>query len=59
MKKESISQLILILEIGAVIVCHSLKSSPPSNHEIVRNLKQTDTISFQQPAQLVLIASQP
>ena len=59
MKNETISRLILILEIGAIILFHSLKSNPPSNQEIVSTLNQTDSISYQQPPQIVLTVSQP
>jgi hypothetical protein len=49
MKNETISRIVLILEIGAIILFHSLKSAPPVNHHhVVQGIKESKPVHIQQ-----------
>ena len=50
MKNETISRVILVLEIAAIILFHSMKSSPTASDEIVHDLKEP---THQQSTQLI------
>jgi hypothetical protein len=54
MKNETITRIVLILEIGAIILFHSLKSTPPVNDNHAGAIKNPETIQYQQSAPLVL-----
>ena len=57
MKNETISRLILVLEIAAIILFHSMKTNPPSGEKIVHDLKEPNPITLQPSTQLVLTTS--
>jgi|GEM_PF-6298741 len=57
MKNESISRVILILEIGAIILFHSLKNSPPANDKIVRDFSEPHQVTLNHSTQVVLTAA--
>jgi hypothetical protein len=54
MKNETITRIVLILEIGAIILFHSLKSTPPVNDNHVDAINKPQSIQYQQAAPLVL-----
>ena len=57
MKNETISRLILILEIVAIITFHSVKSNKLPSDKIVTELKEPAPITLQQSPQLVLTSA--
>jgi hypothetical protein len=44
MKNETITRIVLILEIGAIILFHSLKSAPPVGDQVVQGIKEPHPI---------------
>ena len=50
MKNETISRVILVLEIAAIILFHSMKSSPTAGNEIAHDIKES---THHQPIQLI------
>lgn len=57
MKNETISRLILVLEIAAIILFHSLKSNTVSTSEIARDTKEPTPNIHQTSTPLVLNVS--
>jgi len=55
MKNETITRVILILEIGAVIFFHTLKSNSSVEDKIIHHFNQPDTIAFEQVSHVILI----
>lgn len=53
MKNETITRIILVLEIAAIIVFHSLKSQTPVNENIARDFNDSRN-AVQQTSQIVL-----
>lgn len=54
MKNETISRVILVLEIAAIILFHSLKSSSNDSNKIAHSSKEPNPIVLHQSTQLVL-----
>jgi hypothetical protein len=54
MKNETISRLILVLEIAAIILFHSLKSNTVPEHKIAQDSKDPNPIVFQASSPLVI-----
>jgi hypothetical protein len=57
MKNETISRIVLILEIGAIILFHSLKTAPPENDQVVRSLKEPISTQFHASSPTVVLTS--
>ncbi|MBC7826722.1 MAG: hypothetical protein H7122_03170 [Chitinophagaceae bacterium] len=57
MKNETISRLILVLEIAAIILFHSLKSNPPASDKIVRNINEPNPVTLQPTTHFVLTST--
>jgi hypothetical protein len=54
MKNETVSRIILILEIAAIIIFHSLKGTEPTSDKIARTPREHKLITLQQqPTQVV------
>jgi hypothetical protein len=54
MKNETITRIVLILEIGAVILFHTLKNNSQENDKVVDNIQTPSSITFEQSPSIVL-----
>lgn len=57
MKNETISRLILVLEIAAIILFHSLKSNSTGEEKIVRDIASPAPATLQQSAHFAVTSS--
>lgn len=54
MKNETISRLILVLEIAAIILFHSFKSNAPTDEKVVRHFSDPASLTFPESSQVIL-----